>query len=283
MAFSSIIITELARFNVPPLAVAFYRIALAAALLWPAAVAFRWNEIATLARSDLGLLLLGGLCLAIHFGAWISSLQYIPIATSVVLVGSHPFFVVIAAHLILGERQGRRNLAGIATGLLGTGIIFWDGLRGLELEIVGDTLALIGSLATVGYFIVGRKMRKRISLLAYVTPLYTICSLILLAWAALAGSRLIPYSGYEWFLFAALAVVPTIFGHTIFNWALRHVGASSVAMAFLGEPIVASVLAFVFFRQIPKLSVFIGGIFVLLGIYLSSFGSVTSEPVMTAE
>src|SRR5437667_366547 len=81
--------------------------AIATALLLPPALVFRWREIASLARNDLGLLAAGGLCLAVHFGAWITSLKYVPIATSVVLVNSHPLFVVIASYFFLGERPAR--------------------------------------------------------------------------------------------------------------------------------------------------------------------------------
>ena len=96
LAFASIFITELERSAVPPLVIAFYRMAIATALMLPVSLAFKWKEIASLARKDLGLMVLGGFCLAVHFGAWITSLKYVPIATSIVLVNSHPLFVVIA-------------------------------------------------------------------------------------------------------------------------------------------------------------------------------------------
>ena len=109
LSFSSVFITELERTEISPLAIAFYRMAIATLLLLPAALALKRKELASLARVDLWLLLLGGLCLAVHFGAWITSLKYIPIATSVVLVNSHPLFVVFASYLFLGERPTRRS------------------------------------------------------------------------------------------------------------------------------------------------------------------------------
>ena len=278
LAFSSVFITMLERAHVEPLAIAFYRMALATGLLLPAALAFRRREISLFARKDLALLLLGGFCLAVHFGAWITSLKYIPIATSVVLVNSHPLFVVLASFLFLGERPSRMQLIGTAMGLSGMLIIGREGLRGVEFALVGDALALLGALAVVGYFIIGRKIRARVSLLAYVTPLYAACSAFLLAWALATGTRLHPYGAVEWSCFAALAVVPTIFGHTVFNWAIKHVRPSTISLAFLGEPVVASVLAFFFFAQRPPTSTFVGGAFVLAGVYLTTaFGAPASE------
>jgi drug/metabolite transporter (DMT)-like permease len=270
LAFSSIFITRLERANVPPLIIAFYRMAIATALLAPAAISYRRREVAALARKDLGLLALGGLFLAVHFGAWITSLKYIPIATSVVLVNSHPLFVVIASYLFLGERPRRRAIAGTAVGLLGMAIISRDGFRDADFALAGYALALVGALAVVGYFIIGREVRARVSLLGYVTPLYAVCSLFLLIWAVAAGSPLWPYGATVWAYFLALAVVPTILGHTVFNWAIKHVTPAAISIAFLGEPVLAAALAFLFFGQRPPAATFIGGALVLAGIYLAT-------------
>lgn len=269
LAFSSIFISKLERTDVPPLVIAFYRMALATVLLMPAALAFKRREIAALARKDLVLLTLGGFFLAVHFGAWITSLKYIPISTSVVLVNSHPLFVVIASYLFLGEKPRRRSLAGTAVGLAGMIVITHDALGDIRLAMKGNGLALLGAFAVVGYFIVGRKARTRISLLGYVTPLYAVCALLLLLGVLAAGEPLYPYTATQWMYFAALAVVPTILGHTVFNWAIKHVRPSAISLAFLGEPVAASVLAFFFFAQRPPLATLIGGALVLAGVYLS--------------
>ena len=269
LAFSSIFISKLERSAAPPLVIAFYRMAIATALLAPLAIALKRREIAAIKRKDLGLLLLGGFFLAVHFGAWITSLKYIPISTSVVLVNSHPLFVVIASYLFLGEKPHRRSLAGTAVGLAGMIVIAHDALGDVQLALKGDGLALLGALAVVGYFIVGRKARTRISLLGYVTPLYAVCAVLLLLWVLAAREPLYPYSATQWAYFAALAVVPTILGHTVFNWAIKHVRPSAISVAFLGEPVAASLLAFVFFAQSPPLATFIGGAMVLAGVYLS--------------
>jgi len=270
LSLASIFITRLEGAEVPPLVIAFYRMAITTALLLPPALAFRRKEIASLARKEFGLLALGGLCLAIHFGAWIASLKYIPIATSVVLVNSHPLFVVIASYFFLGDRLARRSLLGIAVGLAGMVVMSHNALNGMQLALKGDVLALIGALAVVGYFIVGRKARPRISLLGYVTPLYAVCSVILLMFVLVSRDALAPYSASVWGNLAALAVVPTIIGHTLFNWAIKHVKPAAISVTFLGEPVVAGLLALIFFGQRPAVATFVGGALVLAGVYLTT-------------
>ena len=149
-------------------------------------------------------------------------------------------------------------------------IISKDALSDLQLAFKGDGLAIVGALAVVGYFIVGRKARARISLLGYATPLYAVCAVFLLAMLLLTGSPLYPYSAKEWAYFAALAIVPTILGHTVFNWALKHVRPSVISLAFLFEPAVASIMAFFVFGQIPPSATFIGGALIMAGIYLTT-------------
>lgn len=272
LAFSSIFVARLA--STPPLVIAFYRMALATLFLMPAAIALKREELRSFNKRELMLLALGGFFLAVHFGAWITSLKLIPISTSVVLVNSHPLFVVIASYFFLSETPSRRSLAGTFVGLLGMIFISLDALRinrdTATDALTGTALALLGALAVVGYFIIGRKARARISLLGYVTPLYAACSFFLLLWALAAGDRLYPYATQEWAYFAALALVPTILGHTVFNWAIKHVRPSAISLAFLGEPVVASLLAFIFFAQHPPLATFAGGALILTGVYLTT-------------
>src|SRR5262249_14436739 len=146
------------------------------------ALKFKREEIKSLSRSDFLLLIVSGLFLAIHFGSWISSLKYIPISSSVLLVDSHPLFVVIASAIFLGESPTRRVLAGTALGLAGTGLILGESFGGLSKALWGDLLALIGALSTVVYLLIGRRVRTRLGLLAYVVPAYAACSLLLFCW-----------------------------------------------------------------------------------------------------
>lgn len=270
LSFASIFITRLEDAQVPPLVIAFYRMAITTVLLLPPALAFKRKEITSLARRDFGLLVIGGLCLAIHFAAWITSLKYVPIATSVVLVNSHPLFVVIASYLFLGERPSRWSVLGTAMGLAGMAVISHEAFSGIQLALKGDGLALIGALAVVGYFIVGRTARARISLLGYVTPVYAVCSLLLLMLVIVSRDALGPYSASAWGYLAALAVVPTILGHSLFNWSIKHVRPTAISLTFLAEPVVASLLALIFFGQRPPLATFIGGPLVLAGVYLTT-------------
>ena len=70
-------------------------------------------------------------------------------------------------------------------------------------------------------------------------------------------------------IFLALALLPTICGHTVFNWTLRHLPASMVSTAFLGEPVGASLLAWVFLAEVPPPATVLGGAVILVGLFLT--------------
>ncbi|MBT7915500.1 DMT family transporter, partial [Candidatus Bathyarchaeota archaeon] len=96
---------------------------------------------------------------------------------------------------------------------------------------------------------------------------------VLILMSILTGAKLTGYASREYFLFFLLALVPMIFGHTLYNWALKYVLAPVVSVSLLGEPIGASILALLFLNEVPSGLVLIGGAITLAGILLSSYHS----------
>jgi drug/metabolite transporter (DMT)-like permease len=254
----------------PPLVIAASRLAIASLILAPAALIRARDELRALNRGDLGLALLSGLFLGLHFATWISSLEYTSVASSVVFVDTSPLFVGLASHLLLKERVSRQMSAGIAVAVLG-GIIIGYGDFGLGArELFGDFLALAGAMAVSGYFLVGRKLRRKLSLLSYIFLVYATAAAFLVVLCLVTGHT---FSGYSWqtyLMFLLLAVVPQIIGHSSFNWALKYLPATFVGVGTLGEPIGSTVLAYFILNEAPTLAKIGGGVLILAGIYLSS-------------
>lgn len=271
ISFASIFIKQLEQvYQVPMLVVAFYRMLFATLILLPATLYRRAREIFKFGSKQLWPILLSGLCLAVHFGAWTLSLKYTSISRSVLIVDSQPIFTVLASYIFLRERLPLPAICGVLLAIAGIFLIFFDGLIVAQGMLKGDILALVGAISVVGYVLIGRKMRASLDLLTYVTPLYAVCTLFLLIAVIISGDRLTRYGWDEYKLFIALAVVPTIFGHTVFNWALKHVKAAVVSVSFLGEPIGASLLAFLLLGQKPTIATLVGGAMIMAGIYLTT-------------
>lgn len=271
--------------HAPTLTIAFYRLAIATALLAPVVLVSgkRRAALARLPTRDWIGLSLVGVVLAVHFGAWIESLSWTTVAASVVLVTLHPVFVGIASDRLFDEGLGRLGWIGVVGALAGGVVIAWGDFRiGLE-ALFGDALALVGALAAAAYFLAGRGYRRRLSLLTYVVPVYTACSVALLAWMLAAGTPLTGYPWREYAIFAALAVGPMILGHTVLNYALKYVTAPVIATAILGEPVGSTILALIVLGEVPPVVTLLGGLIVLAGIGLVVYEDARPDAEITPE
>ena len=253
--------------DAPALSIAFYRQAMASALFLPLAIA-RWKEVRALSAAQLGVALLSGVLLALHFATWIASLSFTTVAASVVLVTTSPIFVAAASRVLFGERVGTTTFIGIVIGLVGAAIVSGGDFGISRRAAVGDLLALAGAIAAAGYLLAGRRLRAEMSLFAYVGVVYTTCAVLLLP-AAAFGARLSGFSPQTWLMFLLLASIPQALGHTVFNYLLKDMDATLVAISIMGEPIGSTLLALAFFGEVPPWTAIVGGMLILIGIYVA--------------
>jgi len=263
------------------LTIAAVRLGLAAAILAPFAWLKAGREIMLLGRRELALCLLSGMFLAMHFWTWISSLEYTSVASSAALVTTNPLWVGLASAVLLRERPAPVALAGISLTVAGSVLIFAADSGGSEgaatNPLLGNTLALIGAISASGYLLVGRALRTRISLTAYVWLAYTVAAVLLGAALAASGTSLSALPAPAWGLMVLLAIGPQLFGHTAFNWAVRRLTATFVAIAILGEPVGAALLAWFFFEEGFTALQLAGFVILLVGIFVAARGEKSRE------
>jgi len=254
----------------PPFIIAGYRLALTCAILLPVMVMTGgFSELRSFNKKEVLLVLLSGIALAFHFGLWITSLTLTLVSTSVILVTSHPIFVAGVSHFVLKERVKKMAAIGIAVAFSGVGLISLSDYSVGGGKLLGDLLAFIGGLCAGIYFLSGRVARKSIALTPYAFSVYGLSALLLLVSAAVLGNRIVVTSTHELTLFLLMAIIPTIGGHTMFNYALKKLPAHIVATGVLGEPVGASILAyFLLPQEVPGLWIIAGGVLVVGGLYL---------------
>ena len=254
----------------PPFIIAGYRLALTCAMLLPVMVLTGgFSELKSFNRKEILLILLSGVALAFHFGLWITSLTLTLVATSVILVTSHPIFVAGVSHFVLKERVKKMAAVGIAVAFSGVVLISISDYSVGGGRLLGDLLAFIGGICAGIYFLSGRVARKSIALTPYAFSVYGLSALLLLVSAAILGNRVVVTSTHELTLFLLMAIIPTIGGHTMFNYALKKLPAHIVATGVLGEPVGASILAYLLLPQeVPGLWIIVGGVLVVGGLYV---------------
>jgi drug/metabolite transporter (DMT)-like permease len=284
-SISSILI-RFAQDEAPSPAIAGWRLILASLILLPLALKSRRPELKAMRKADWRLAFFAGAMLGVHFASWITSLAYTSITSSVVLVTTTPLWVGLASPFFLNEPLTRFLKVGIVLALAGSILVgvgdsmaVVNGRLTLNLgegpagnrAMLGNGLALIGALSGAAYFMIGRRLRPRLSLLSYTSVVYGTAALFLLAVMLLNRVPLFGYSSLTYLLFLLMAVFPQLLGHSSYNYALAYLSAAYVSVAIISEPIGASVLAFVIFQEIPGTAVLLGAGLILSGIAISSY------------
>ncbi len=268
---AAILITLARREGVPALSIAALRLALAAVVVLPVALLRSRRELFALPARDLGLAALSGLFLAMHFGFWTASLDATSVMSSVVVVSTNPVFVALASAILFRERPGAGTVVGIAVAIAGGVLVgLLDAAQSGAASARGDLLALAAAVCGSAYLLVGRNVRPRMSLTAYVGVVYTVAAVALLTAVAVSGTslELARPRGMLWV--ALLAAGPQLLGHTSYNYALRHVSATLVTVTLLAEPVGATLLAIPVLGQMPSLPHAAGGLLILVGIFLAA-------------
>ena len=264
----------------PALAIAFWRLALVLPVVGVLAAHERSGERGavpsarsegTAPRSQLPLMMLSGLLLALHFWSWIASLRFTTVASSVVLVSLKPVFAWGLAAAWLREHPTRTEAWGIALAVIGASLIGLGDARLSLGALGGDGLALLGAVTGAGYYVIGRRVRQTVGIWWYATGVYAVAAAALALLALGRSVPLVGFAGRDWTVFAAMAAGPMLIGHTGMNYALRHFRATTVNVAALGEPVGATVLAWIIpaIHEVPRVLALGGGVLALLGIGLA--------------
>jgi len=271
VSFASVFIKECQ--DVPSLVLSMYRLDIAALILLLMNLVNK-KRLLPIQNRELFLGFLSGVFLALHFYFWIASLKYTSIASSVVLVSTNPFFVVIISLLLIKEKFSSKILIALLASFIGTLIITAsDGnLFGTKIDktaLFGDLLAIIGAFSVSFYFIIGSSLRKSMDTNKYITLVYTSAAVFITILVAFANVSITNYSAKDFSFMFLLAIIPQLIGHTAFNWVLKYLKAAAVAITTLGEIIGSSILAYIFFGQTISFCQFVGILFIMSAILIS--------------
>jgi len=249
-----------------PLVIGSYRQTFATLLFVPFLIKDKAQELSSLPRARITEMVVIGILLGAHFGFFISSVKATSVAASVLLGTCHIVYVAIIGWILFGEGLTRKGIIGTCLALSGIVILFWGDLVQDPGNFDGNVLAFISGILAGFYYLGGRKLRKEISLPTYALVVYLSSAITM--WIVVIVQDLeylnIPYSDFQ--LFFLMALVPTLLGHTMQNWALAFLPAYVVSITLLTEPVGSGILAWHFFEEVPSIGVFIGGLIVLFGV-----------------
>jgi drug/metabolite transporter (DMT)-like permease len=270
----------------PALAIAFWRNAAASAVLWPVAATRRRTELGNLrttgGRSALIGCVLAGCALAAHFATWIPSVKLTSVADAVALCAIQPVWQGLIA-----LRQGRRlpRVMWIGVGLAVAGAVVATGADfGVSHRaVIGDLLAIVGGMAAAVYTAFGERARVATSTITYTTVCYSVCAVLLFAVCIVGRVHLTGFAPTTWLAIAGLVIGAQLLGHSMFNYALQHVSATTVAVLILLEIPGASLLAWLWLGQTPDAQSLPGLVLLVAGVVTVLLGSRRSVPLAVVD
>lgn len=276
------------------LTIAAYRMGIATLILLPIILLKHNQELKTITRNDLLKGLLAGAFLAAHFATWITSLEMTSVAVSVLMVTTTPIWVALFSPLFLKETLEKKAVFGLVVAVVGMTVVVlgescsWQS-RGFSCQfaaadnsdsiVLGNILAWIGALCAAGYLMVGRSVRKKVSLMPYTFMVYGTAALILFLLLGFRGQMLSsppPPEAFLWLLL--LAVIPQLLGHSSLNYVIQYLPATMISTMLLTEPLMSGWMAYILFGERPGLKTLIGAILILSGI-----GFIISGPLEDVE
>jgi len=264
-SLSSIII----RFSeAPALVISAYRMLFTSLLLLIPVMLKSRSEFRNITKKEYMLCTVSGIFLALHFASWISSIKMTSIANSTILVSCSPIFVALANYFFTKEKLSRKMAVGISMSFAGTVIIATGSLGDTASNMMlGNTLAFLGAVFVAGYLVIGGVVRKNMSAGVYVFIVYSVSTAALFIMCLVSKTPIYPYLAKEFMLFAALAFFCSILGHTVYNYMVKYVSSTLISVSTLSEPIFASIMAIIIFKEIPSVHTVIGGSVIIAGIF----------------
>ncbi|MBD0383105.1 DMT family transporter [Paenibacillus sedimenti] len=251
--------------SAPTSVIAMYRLLMTNVLMLP----FLWryaHEISQIHLKEWLRTIASGIGLGLHFLFWMDSLHYTTVASSTAILTLEPIFVMLGAFLLYRQRTSRIALISMAIAIIGAICIGWGDFQFSGEALKGDLLSLLGTVAVAMHMLLGKSIREHVSAFVYSFFVFLFAGGILAVYNIASGASFTEYPAKEWGIFFLLAIVPTVFGHYVFNWLLKYMKATSISMTVLGEPLGASLLAFVLLGETITMLQLMAGCLLLIGV-----------------
>jgi drug/metabolite transporter (DMT)-like permease len=247
---------------------AFYRMAVATVLMVLPFVNHVRSEQEPVPRTGLKLALLGGALFAIDVGLWATGITLGGATNPTLMANTAPLWVGLGAFLFFGERRRGLFWFGLVIAMAGAAVVLGAAtFRASEMGL-GTLFGLLAAIFYGAYYLVTQRGRVYLSTLSYFWITTATAASFLLVFTLLFGQPLTGYSIMTYIYFVALGVVAQTLGWMTINYAQGYLPASIVSPTLLGQPVVTAIVAAILLGEQFTTWQIVGGILVLLGVYL---------------
>jgi len=261
--------------DVGPTASAFWRVALAAPLLW---LAFALAPHAAARRPNWPLLGAAGVAFAGDLASWHWSIQFTSVANSTLLANLASIFVTLAAWALWRQKPRALFLVALGLALVGVGMLVRTSVDFAPRALLGDALGVVTAMFYAWYLLTVKGLRDRgAATLQLMAVTSTVTAIVLLPAALASGEALLPGGAAGWLILLGLAWITHAGGQGLIAFALAHLPAAFSSVGLLSQPVMAAGFAWLLLGEPLVALQFAGGTVVLAGIYLARRASKGTE------
>lgn len=256
-----------------PVLLSAWRLLIAAALLAP----LWWRDHARHRQYSLTDTLrhtwLPGIVLGLHFIAWNQGARMTPVANASLIVNLVPLVMPFFMLMMFRERLHRAEIIATGIALLGMLLLSASDFDIDPAYLWGDLVCFVAMLLFAWYLALGRKNNHFATLWLYIVPVYLLAGLFTLGVGLGTGELLPEYSSYELAMIAALAVIPTIVGHSALNFAMQRLRGQLVSIVNMGQFISAGAAAWWLYSELPQPVFYLAALLLVAAVWLVIRGS----------
>ena len=251
--------------NVPAVAISFWRMGFGTIILWGVSLIRKQSP---LKNENFKRTLIAGVLLGIHFALFFGAIKLTTIANATFLGTLAPLITFFIEKFILKRNHAPTLILGLGMAICGAIIIVGNRFDFSSNYTIGNLLAVACSIFLGMAFIISENVRKEVGTISYSRTLFSIATVTLFIIAFLMGTSLTGFSSYEFGGLLLLGIIPTILGHGSMYYAIRYVSPTVVASTPMGEPVMASIMAWFLFQEVVGSATLIGGSITLIGLIL---------------
>ena len=254
--------------NVGAISISFWRMFLASFILWIYSLVKPQGKIKI--SKNRNKIIYAGILLGFHFALFFEAIKITSISNATFLGTLAPFFTLILEIYFLKRKFSRVVLLGLIVTFFGSIIILVYDFDLSTSFTLGNIYAVLCSICLAIAFVIAEKVRENENTIVYTRTLYLSAALTLLLISFFANETLMINNHIDFLGLLFLGLVPTIIGHNSIYYAIKYVSPTIVAAFPLGEPIIATVLAYFIFNEFITFNIYIGGTLTLVGLILIS-------------
>ncbi len=266
----------------PPMLLTGLRLLLAAVVLSPLCIRDFRRHRSKLSWGDLRMTMIAGLAMGLHFASWIIGARRANPTNANLIVNMAPAVLPLMLFAIVRERVTRTELKGTLLALGGVCVLVaWDFHVSVE-YFTGDMICFGSMLIFCLYLTLGRRNRHFATIWLYVVPLYFFGGLVFLAAGLIVECGMwgmsVPWGAREILLIVALTIIPTMVGHSILNYSVKHMRGQLVGIINLFQFVFVGVMAWFVGEQAPAWTILPAGVLVLTGAIIAVRSQKTPAP-----